>query len=118
MNNEEKEQLKDEILAEVEKRFAGIALKEDTQGVLAEVREKWFTDGSSSNQNSLMYKAFGAVTYWKVWELIRKLTCLIFNCGYVRHLTYIKDHDEVLRVADTLCQTVYELRRDFMEGDE
>lgn len=115
MNLEEKEALKKEILDELEDRFKGAALREDTQGILADARNKWCTDEKSSNRQSPMYEAFGTITYWKVWELIRKLTCLICGCGYVRHLAYIQDREKVNRIADILCKTVYELRIEFLE---
>lgn len=115
MNAEEKEALKQEILAELEERFKGVAIREDVQGVLAEVRDKWFRDAPGETQwhDSIMYKRFGPVTYWKVWELIRKIVCLICGCGYVRHLAYIQDRDKVNRIAEILCQTVYDLRLEF-----
>lgn len=118
MNTEEKEALKQEILAELEERFKGVAIREDVQGVLAEVRDKWFRDATGGNPyyGSTMYQLFGSITYWKVWETIRKLVCLICGCGYVRQLGYIKDREKVNRIAEILCQIVYDLRKDFM-GD-
>ena len=115
MNQEEKEALKQEILSELEERFKGVAIREDVQGVLAEVRDKWFRDaiGGFEYSGSIMYKHFGSVTYWKVWELIRKLVCLICGVGYVRQLGYIKDREKVNRIAEILCQTVYDLRVEF-----
>lgn len=115
MNQEEKEALKQEILSELEERFKGVAIREDVQGVLAEVRDKWFRDAAAGNRytNSIMFNVFGAVTYWKVWELIRKLVCLICGCGYVRQLGNFKDREKVNRIAEILCQTVYDLRVEF-----
>lgn len=111
METKEKEALKEEILEELEERFKGVAIREDTQGVLSDVRNKWFKDANTCNRETPMYELFGAITYWTVWELIRKLTCLICGCGYVRHLKY---RDEANEIAETLCQTVYDLREKYL----
>ena len=44
MNPEEKEALKQEIINEIEERFKGVVIREDVQGILSEVRDKWFRD--------------------------------------------------------------------------
>lgn len=112
MDATEKEALKEEILSELEERLKGVVIREDTQSALAATRNKWFKDKGMWPARSPMYEVFGNVVFWTVWELIRKLTCLICGCGYVRQL---KDHDEANDVAERLCQTVYDLRKEFLE---
>lgn len=112
MDNKEKEALKEEILSELETRLKGVVIREDTQSALAETRNKWFRDEKSCNRGCPMYELFGSVVFWTVWELIRKLTCLICGCGYVRQLKY---YDEANEIAERLCQTVYDLRKEYME---
>lgn len=112
MNEQEKAALKEEILTELEERFKGIAIREDVQGILSDVRNKWFRDRRSNDGKCLMFEAFGPYTYWKVWELIRKLTCLICGCGYVRHLS---NKSEANEIAERLCKTIYDLRKEYME---
>lgn len=112
MDATEKEALKKEILSELETKLKGVVIREDTQNILGDVRNKWFRDERSCNRKSPMYELFGSVVFWTVWELIRKLTCLICGCGYVRHLQY---RDEASEIAERLCQTVYDLRKEFLE---
>lgn len=116
MTPEEREALKNEIVAEISEQFKGIAIQEDVQGVLSDVRNKWFRDCENSNRytGSVMFNLFGAVTYWKVWELIRKLVCLICGVGYVRQLGSLNDRERINRIAEILCQTVYDLREEFV----
>lgn len=113
MDVAEKEALKKEIMSELETKLKGVVIREDTQNILSEVRNKWFTDKKSNNKKCPMYELFGSVVFWTVWELIRKLTCLICGCGYVRHLQY---RDEASEIAERLCQTVFELRKEFLEN--
>lgn len=112
MDPKEREELKEEILVELQERLKGVVIREDTQAALKETREKWFKDAGMWPARSPMYEVFGNVVFWTVWELIRKLTCLICGVGYVRQL---KDHDEANEIADRLCQTVYELRTEYRE---
>ena len=117
MTGQEKAEIKAEILEELEEKLKGVAIREDTQGVLSEVRNKWFR--STENrvkgvQHSDMFKVFGPVTYWMVWELIRKLTCMICGVGYVRQ---ISDKEKANYAAEILCKAVYDLRKEFMEKD-
>lgn len=116
MNPEEKEALKQEIINEIEERFKGVVIREDVQGILSEVRDKWFRDSPSDNRytGSIMFDAFGAVTYWKVWEMIRKLVCLICGVGYVRQLGAVENRKLVLEITEILCQTCYDLRQLFI----
>lgn len=112
MDPREREALKEEILSELEDRLKGVVIREDTQSALKEARNKWFKDEGIGRKRSPMYEVFGNVVFWTVWELIRKLTCLICGCGYVRQLKY---HDEANEIADRLCQTVYDLRKEYLE---
>ena len=108
------EQEKNEIIEEVEKRleqkYKGCLSREDTQIVLKNVREKWFTHETHGHRDSLMHKVFGNIIYWQVWELIRKLTCIICGCQYVRHLAGCDYAEEV---AEKLCQVVYDLKKEY-----
>ena len=108
------EQEKAEILEELEKRidqkYKGCLSREDTQSVLKQAREKWFTHDCIKGKDSPMHKVFGNIIYWQVWELIRKLTCIICGCQYVRHLAGCGYAEEV---AEKLCQTVYDLKKEY-----
>ncbi len=114
MTEQEKAELKAEILEELQDKFKGVAIREDTQGTLKEPRDKWFNN-KKSRQKCIMYELFGSVTYWVVWETIRKLTCLICGCGYVRQL---KDTEMANEVAETLCQSVYDLRKRVLDNEK
>lgn len=110
------EKEKAEILAELEKRidqkYKGCLSREDTQAVLKNVREKWFHNPTKgwNHLESPMYKMFGNINYWQIWELIRKLTCIICGRQYVRHLV---DCEYAEEVAEKLCQFVYYLKAEY-----
>ena len=54
-----------------------------------------------------MHNEFGNITYWQVWELIRKLTCYICGVGYVRNL---ESNDNAEEVCEKLCQAIYDIK--------
>lgn len=103
ITEEEKKQLKAEILADLrEKGF----MNEDTQSILAGTRKKWF---GSSNTKGKMHEVFDSYTAFQIWDFVRKLTCRTCGVKYVRNL-YGKE--EIAKsVAETLCQTVYNSRK-------
>ena len=107
MTEQEKNEIIEEVEKRLEKKYKGCLTREDTQSVLKNVREKWFTHDSIRGKESPMHKRFGNIIYWQVWELIRKLTCIICGCQYVRHLAGCDYAEEV---AEKLCQTVYNLK--------
>ena len=110
MTELEKAEIIDELEKRLEKKYKGCLSKEDTQTVLKEVRKKWFTHETNMHKDSPMHKMFGNIIYWQVWELIRKLTCIICGCQYVRHLSGCSYAEEV---AEKLCQTVYDLKVEY-----
>lgn len=101
---------KNEILEELEKRFdkkyKGYLSREDTQSVLKVPREKWFTS------DGVMRGLFGSIIYWQVWELIRKLTCIVCGKQYVRHLSEVPIADEV---CEKICRFVFELKEEYKD---
>ena len=110
MTEQEKAEILDELEKRIDKKYKGCLSKEDTQSVLKNVREKWFT--CELNKSSPMHKLFGNIIYWQVWELIRKLTCIICGCQYVRHLSGCAYAEEV---AEKLCQCVFDLKKEYAE---
>lgn len=108
MTEQEKNEILDELEKRIEQKYKGCLSKEDTQSVLKQVRDKWFTrDLYGKRQESPMHKAFGNIIYWQVWELIRKLTCIICGRQYVRHLAGCEYAE---KVAEKLCQFIYDLK--------
>ena len=120
MTEQEKAEILDELEKRMDKKYKGCLSKEDTQVVLKNVREKWFHDPKErSNWDKPMHKLFGNIIYWQVWELIRKMTCIICGCQYVRHLSGCPYAEEV---AEKLCQCVFDLKTEYAgkpwrEGD-
>ena len=117
MTEQEKELLLDELEKRLEKKYKGCLTREDTQSVLKEAREKWFKYDAIREPPSPMHKLFGNIIYWQVWEYIRKLTCVICGCQYVRHLDGVKGAEDV---AEKLCKAIYDIKREYdsakMEG--
>ena len=111
MTEQEKAEIRAELEQRFDKKYKGCLTREDTQVVLKNVREKWFHNPSErSNWDKPMHKIFGNIIYWQVWELIRKLTCIICGCQYVRHLAGCSYAEEV---AERLCKVVYELKTEY-----
>lgn len=115
MTEQEKNEILDELEKRIDQKYKGCLSKEDTQSVLKQAREKWFqkpTKGSLGFKDSPMHKLFGNIIYWQVWELIRKLTCIICGCQYVRHLAGCGYAEEV---AEKLCQCVFDLKTEYAD---
>lgn len=112
MTEQEKNEIIEEVEKRLEKKYKGCLTKEDTQSVLKEVREKWFHNPQKGwkHLDTPMHKVFGNIIYWQVWEMIRKLTCVICGCQYVRHLSGCDYAEEV---AERLCQCVYDLKTEY-----
>lgn len=111
MTEREKAEILDELEKRLDQKYKGCLSREDTQSVLKQAREKWFTrDVFSNKPDSPMHKVFGNIIFWQVWELIRKLTCIICGRQYVRHLSGCKYAEEI---AEKLCQFIYDLRIEY-----
>ena len=110
MTEQEKQEIMEELEKRLDQKYKGFLSKESTQVVLKTPREKWFCQ-----KNSMMHGAFGNIIYWQVWELVRKLTCLICGKQYVRHLSDVEYADEV---AEKICQFVYELKMEYAGSEE
>ena len=64
----------------------------------------------------MMEEAFGSsIIAWQIWEIIRKLTCVVCGKQYVRHLAEVENADEI---AEKICQFVYDLTMDFKKNKE
>lgn len=75
-----------------------------------------FRDDKGSALHSLMGDAFDdCIIAWQVWEIIRKLTCVVCGKQYVRHLAEVENADEI---AEKICQFVYDLAMDFKKNKE
>lgn len=110
---------KQEIIAEVEASvMAKVAKKygkEDTQSVLKTPREKWFGNSDTRFKGAPMREAFGALIDYQVWEIIRRLTCLIMGRKYVRQLSGDAKSEEV---AERICQFVYDLKNEVRKNEQ
>ena len=116
MTEQEKIEILNELEARFEKKYKEAEApkmeqhltKEDTQSILKEPRNKWFKDIYGNGCQTLMTEAFDSgIVAWQVWEVIRKLTCVICGKKYVRLL---EKEDHADEIAEELCQFVYELR--------
>lgn len=106
MTEQEKNEIVDLIYGRLEAGW-----KPSTQAglhkTLAAPRDKWFRDDHNSGYDSLMTQVIGSPQKaWQVWELIRRLTCIVCGAQYVRD---IKDPERASAVADEICETVYRL---------
>ena len=107
---EEREQLKAEILAELNQTLKGVLTTEATSSVMAEARNKWF------GHDGKMDEIFDTYVAWKIWEHVRKITCLVCGENYVRRLS---GKEEVANsVAECICQTIYNARKWSLDPNE
>ena len=108
MTEQEKQEIIEELEQRLDRKYKGILSHEDVGSVLKVPREKWFRDENGGGHNSLMAEAFdNSIVSWQMWEMIRKITCVICGKQYVRHLSGVKDADEI---AEKICQFIYDLR--------
>ena len=115
MTEQEKNEILDELEKRMDKKYKGCLSKEDTHSVLKAPREKWFRDDNGGN-SSIMSEAFDStIISWQVWEIIRKLTCVICGKQYVRHLAGIENADEI---AEKICQYIYDLKVEFNQKEK
>ena len=112
MTEKEKAEILEELEKRIDQKYKGCLSKEDTQVVLKNVREKWFHNPTKGwhHLDTPMHKLFGNIIYWQVWELIRKLTCIICGRQYVRHLVDCPYAEEI---AEKLCQFIYDLKIEY-----
>lgn len=114
MTENDIEKIVNEVESRLEKKYKGNLAKEDVGTVLKEPREKWFSNQAHASK-SLMAAAFGNTRVaWQVWELIRKLTCVVLGKQYVRHLSN-EPNAEI--VAEKLCQYIYDLTIEYSSHD-
>ena len=115
MTEQEKTEILDELEKRIDKKYKGCLTKESVGLVLKEAREKWFEGDHRYSNSSFMSNAFGSsLIAWQVWELIRKLTCIVCGKQYVRHLEYVPYAEEV---AEKICQFIHDLKMEYKEGD-
>lgn len=113
MTEPEKNEILDELEKRMEKKYKGCLSREDTPSVLSRPRNKWFRDDNGSGYNSPMAEAFdSSIISWQVWEMIRKLTCVVCGKQYVRHLSKVDNADEI---AERICQFIYDLKMEVKE---
>lgn len=74
--------------------------------VLAPTYHKWFRDGNNPPYDAKMREIMDGQQAYSVWDLVRRVTCNLCGVKYVRN---IKDADKANRIADTICQTIYDL---------
>ena len=115
------EQEKQEIIAEVKSSVMDevkkeVGIKEHTQKVLKETREKWYGESGSIRRKSTMCDAFPTpYMAWDAWEHIRRLTCLVCGERYVRQ---IENNPDAERICDEICRKIYDLRMEVVKEDE
>lgn len=110
MTEQEKQEIITELEQRLEQKFSNRLTKQGSQTILKVPREKWFKDTNNSGQQSLMSEVFNSpYASWKIWDAIRKLTCIVCGKNYVQQLADIEDADEV---AEKLCQFVYDLKKE------
>lgn len=117
MTDQERQQLKTELMEEIKAEINSnnLKIKDTTVTALATVRGKWFRCDNKKDRysGSVMGKIFDVYTFHKVWQLTHKLTCYI--CGENR-INNLKDTDFANYAADKLCQTIYDLRVEYLKN--
>ncbi len=117
MTEQEKQQLKAELMKEIfeEINSKNLKIKDSPQTALKTVREKWFRNNDNKKDKystSIMATSFDIHIQHRIWEAFTKLTYYINGEKVIRDL---KDTDFANYVADKLCQTIYDLRKEYIE---
>ncbi len=107
MTDQEKQQMKAEMMKEIiaEIKNQNIKVAVNKKSILASMRNKWV-------KSDALHKAFGDYTDHRIWERVNYLVSRI--CG-VKRLDLISELDFANYAADKLCQTIYDLRVEYLE---
>ncbi len=107
MTEIEKEEIVEEVLARIDRKQNVLALKPTFR--------KWFRDGDNPPYDAKMREIMSGYEAYAIWDLIRRATCVLCGVKYVRQ---IEDEEKANRIADTICQTIYDLgKANMLKGD-
>ena len=73
---------------------------------IKDIRNKWFRGVNTVCDTSPMYSVFGEVTFWEVWDIVRKLLYKICGTNKFSEL----DNFNAAEIADELCKVIYDSR--------
>lgn len=113
MNAQERQNLKNEIIAEL--RAEGLIKKKVNP--LKEVYEKWFKqqNGTTLCDGKMRMEDVFEISYaWKIWDYIRSMTCRIVGVTRVEQLP---TDSKTVEICEKLCQFVYDLGKEY-KSDE
>lgn len=109
------EQEKQEIISEIKKYFREQGMTANAYNCLDDVRSKWFRERRRGDEDSPFEKAFDSTNAaLRVWENIRRLTCIM--CGKT-HVTELRNDPYAEEICEKLCQFVYDLKMEYKGQD-
>ena len=104
-----------ELIAREVKKAIENQPQKSTPRLLEKTHTKWFRDETGAAYKCKMNEVFyDTGVCWQVWENIRVLTTKICGAKWVRDIAPSKQ-DEANRIADYICQQVYDLKKKFNE---
>lgn len=110
MTEQERAELKAELMQEIRNEMNIPAINSDASRCLQPVLNKWCNGVNGRGyRGGALIESMSACKGWNSWEHIRRLTCNIMNVSYVRD---IEDIERARKIADKLCEVVVELTKE------
>lgn len=109
MTEQERAELKAELMKEIEERLASEQIIKQSTTVFQPIIDKWYHGGDGDNMSGVFVELFPSYKAWDTWEHVRRITCNILKVSYVRN---IKNVDKARKIADRLCEVIVELAKE------
>ena len=109
ITDSEREEIIKEVIARIEPKCTAERVR-----ALQPTFHKWFRDGNDPPYDAKMREIMSGYEAYALWDLIRRATCNLCGVKYVRQIT---DAEKANRIADTICQTIYDLGKAERQAD-
>lgn len=110
-------EIRDYINLAVQNALIGVTeVQKPNPRVFEETHNKWFVDENGNASLSKIGRAFDMQGYraYAIWDRVRPVATWICGKRYARDIP-AEDAEMANRIAEKLCQTVYELKLEFDE---
>ena len=112
MTEQERAELKAELMKEIREEMNTIRINGESAKALQPVLDKWCNGENRHGyhgRSGPLLEELPKYKGWNTWEHIRRITCNIMNVSYVRD---IKDVEKAQKIADRLCEVIVELAKE------
>lgn len=112
MTEQERAELKAELMKEIREEMNTIRINGESAKALQPILDKWCNGENrhgNHGRNGTLIEVLPRYKGWNTWEHIRRIVCNIMNVSYVRD---IKDVEKAQKIADRLCEVIVELAKE------